>query len=123
MYFQAQSAYAKDKNLPLEDCSPVLAGINVPDPVFFCTIEAPSSGQQKALDEALTKMTREDPSLRVTYDVSSGQTILKGMGELHLEVCIPNKMSYLCILSLFLFCRLYVIVSRANIILILHSES
>lgn len=63
----------------------MLAGIKVPEPVFFCTIEAPSSGKQKALDDALIKLQREDPSLQVIYDSQSDQTILKGMGELHLE--------------------------------------
>ena len=41
---------------------------------------------QKQLDLALTNLSREDPSLRVTHDAESGQTILSGMGELHLEV-------------------------------------
>jgi elongation factor G len=41
---------------------------------------------QKQLELALTNLSREDPSLRVTHDAESGQTILSGMGELHLEV-------------------------------------
>ena len=41
---------------------------------------------QKALDHALDCLTREDPSLRCSYDQDTGQTILSGMGELHLEI-------------------------------------
>ena len=46
--------------------------------------------QQKQLDLALNNLTREDPSLRVTMDAESGQTILSGMGELHLEVILER---------------------------------
>ena len=65
---------------------PVLAGMDIPDPVFFCSIEPPSLAYQKALDHALECLVREDPSLTVTLDSDTGQTILGGMGELHLEV-------------------------------------
>ncbi|XP_065836181.1 ribosome-releasing factor 2, mitochondrial-like [Oscarella lobularis] len=63
-----------------------LAGLSVPDPVFYCTIEPDSASLQKDLDHALTCLAREDPSLRVVSDPESGRTILKGMGELHLEI-------------------------------------
>ena len=65
---------------------PVLAGMDIPDPVFFCSVEPPSLAYQKALDHALDCLLREDPSLRITFDSDTGQTILGGMGELHLEV-------------------------------------
>lgn len=58
----------------------------IPDAVYFCSIEPPSQSQQLALDNALKQMQREDPSLRVTYDESTMQTVLGGMGELHLEI-------------------------------------
>lgn len=45
---------------------------------------------QKQLDLALNNLTREDPSLRVSHDNESGQTILSGMGELHLEVILER---------------------------------
>ncbi|XP_074596648.1 mitochondrial ribosome recycling factor 2 isoform X2 [Brevipalpus obovatus] len=83
---EARACFAREKSLPVEESSPVLASINVPEPVFFCTIEAPSMSKQKELDIALAKLQREDPSLRVTYDTNTDQTILSGMGELHLEV-------------------------------------
>ena len=65
---------------------PVLAGMDIPDPVFFCSVEPQSLAYQKALDHALDCLLREDPSLRVSFDSDTGQTILGGMGELHLEV-------------------------------------
>ncbi|XP_015782076.1 ribosome-releasing factor 2, mitochondrial [Tetranychus urticae] len=83
---QARKSYAQDNSLQLDECKPVFAGIQIPDPVFFCTIEAPSRSKQKDLDKALENLTREDPSLTVTNDTNSGQTILSGMGELHLEI-------------------------------------
>ncbi|XP_012671361.1 ribosome-releasing factor 2, mitochondrial [Clupea harengus] len=64
----------------------VLAGVEVPEPVFFCSIEPPSMAKQADLEHALTCLQREDPSLKVRIDPDSGQTVLCGMGELHIEV-------------------------------------
>ncbi|XP_033861987.3 ribosome-releasing factor 2, mitochondrial isoform X1 [Acipenser ruthenus] len=64
----------------------VLAGVEIPQPVFFCTIEPPSMAKQADLDHALNSLQREDPSLIVKTDPNSGQTILCGMGELHIEI-------------------------------------
>ncbi|XP_061476911.1 ribosome-releasing factor 2, mitochondrial isoform X2 [Rhineura floridana] len=64
----------------------LLAGVEIPDPVFFCTIEPPSMARQPDLDNALTCLQREDPSLKVKTDADTGQTILCGMGELHIEI-------------------------------------
>ncbi|XP_062410902.1 ribosome-releasing factor 2, mitochondrial isoform X1 [Sardina pilchardus] len=64
----------------------VLAGVEVPEPVFFCSIEPPSMAKQADLDHALTCLQREDPSLKVRIDPDSGQTVLCGMGELHIEI-------------------------------------
>lgn len=50
----------------------------VPEPVFFCSIEPPSLASQSALENALTELQREDPSLRVTNDAETGQTVLSG---------------------------------------------
>ena len=66
--------------------APVLAGMIIPDPVFFCSVEVESLAYQKQLDLALANLTREDPSLRVRIDKDTGQTILSGMGELHLDI-------------------------------------
>ena len=54
-----------------------LAGVLVPDPVFFCSIEPPSMSKQKQLDKALASLAREDPSLRVQTN-ENDQTILSG---------------------------------------------
>ncbi|XP_061554714.1 ribosome-releasing factor 2, mitochondrial isoform X1 [Phycodurus eques] len=64
----------------------VLSGVEVPDPVFFCTIEPPTVAKQADLENALNNLQREDPSLKVRIDPDSGQTILCGMGELHIEI-------------------------------------
>ncbi|KAJ8028865.1 Ribosome-releasing factor 2, mitochondrial [Holothuria leucospilota] len=80
-YSQGQSEQKKDTpSLPL------LEGVTVPQPVFFCTIEPPSQAFQDDLDKALENLQREDPSLHVRTDPDTGQTVLSGMGELHLEI-------------------------------------
>jgi elongation factor G len=63
-----------------------LPGVPVPDPVFYCSVEPPSAMYQKQLDLALANLVREDPSLGVRTDLETGQTVLSGMGELHLEI-------------------------------------
>lgn len=65
---------------------PVLVGIEAPEPVFFCAIEPNAHRDEKTLTEALRCLQREDPSLRVREDIESQQTILEGMGELHIEI-------------------------------------
>ncbi|PIO34088.1 hypothetical protein AB205_0213140 [Aquarana catesbeiana] len=64
----------------------VLAGVEIPEPVFFCTIEPPSVAKQTDLENALKCLQLEDPSLKVRIDPDSGQMILCGMGELHIEI-------------------------------------
>jgi elongation factor G len=63
-----------------------LRPIDVPPPVFFASIEPHSLKEQKPVAEALDLLLREDPSLQVSSDEESGQTLLSGMGELHLEI-------------------------------------
>lgn len=60
--------------------------VQIPDPVFFCSIEPPSQAYQSELDTALEQLQREDPSLRVSQNEETGQTILAGMGELHIDI-------------------------------------
>jgi len=62
------------------------SGVNLLDPVFFCSIEPPSLSTQSALEIALQELQREDPSLRVTNDEETDQIVLGGMGELHIEI-------------------------------------
>ena len=63
-----------------------LRPIDVPPPVFFASVEPHSLSEEKQLAEALALLLREDPSLQVSLDPDSGQTLLSGMGELHLEI-------------------------------------
>ncbi|KAJ2715469.1 Ribosome-releasing factor 2, mitochondrial, partial [Coemansia spiralis] len=63
-----------------------LHGVAVPPPVFFCAVEADSPQDEKPLADALANLLLEDPSLRISYDAETGQTLLSGMGELHLEI-------------------------------------
>src|SRR3981189_1549768 len=57
-----------------------------PEPVIEIAIEPKSKADQEKLGVALAKLAAEDPSFRVSTDLESGQTILKGMGELHLDI-------------------------------------
>ncbi|CUS07457.1 unnamed protein product [Tuber aestivum] len=63
-----------------------LRPIEVPPPVFFASIEPNSLSEQKPLEDALSMLLREDPSLHITTDEDSGQMLISGMGELHLEI-------------------------------------
>jgi elongation factor G len=67
--------------------SPVLLDkMDFPDPVIEIAIEPRSKADQEKLGVALQKLAAEDPTFRVSTDQESGQTILKGMGELHLDI-------------------------------------
>ena len=64
----------------------ILEKMEFPDPVIEIAIEPKSKADQEKLGIALAKLATEDPSFRVSTDHESGQTILKGMGELHLDI-------------------------------------
>ena len=64
----------------------ILEKMEFPEPVIEIAIEPKSKADQENLGVALAKLVAEDPSVRVTTDQESGQTILKGMGELHLDI-------------------------------------
>ncbi|KAF9110729.1 Ribosome-releasing factor 2, mitochondrial [Mortierella sp. AM989] len=70
-----------------------LSGIKVPSPVFFASIEPMSTSDEKPVEEAIKALIREDPSLGMRIDEETGQTLLGGMGELHLEVAKERLMS------------------------------
>lgn len=63
-----------------------LRPIHIPPPVFFASIEPNSMKDEKDMHDKLNLLLREDPSLHVTQDEDTGQTLLSGMGELHLEI-------------------------------------
>jgi elongation factor G len=64
----------------------ILEKMEFPEPVIEIAIEPKSKADQEKLGLALAKLANEDPSFRVSTDAESGQTILKGMGELHLDI-------------------------------------
>ena len=64
----------------------ILEKMEFPDPVIEIAIEPKSKADQEKLGVALAKLVAEDPSFRVTTDQELGQTIIKGMGELHLDI-------------------------------------
>src|SRR5437868_12892001 len=66
--------------------SVILEKMDFPDPVIEIAIEPKSKADQEKLGVALAKLVAEDPSFRVNTDPESGQTIIKGMGELHLDI-------------------------------------
>ncbi len=71
----------------------VLEAIEVSDPVISIAIEPKSSHDEKHFGTAIAKLLDEDPSLKMSYDQQTGQTILLGMGELHLEVRLEKLRS------------------------------
>ncbi len=74
-----------DENDPI-----VLEPMEFPDPVLEIAVEPKTKGDQEKMSEALGRLAKEDPSFRVTSDNESGQTIIKGMGELHLDIIVER---------------------------------
>lgn len=70
----------------------LLESIQFPEPVISVAIEAKSSADQDKMIQALQKLEREDPSCRVRIDQETGQMLLSGMGELHLEILVDRMM-------------------------------
>jgi len=68
----------------------VLESISFPDPVISIAIEPKSSADQDKMGEALRKLAEEDPTFRVRTDENTGQTIIAGMGELHLDIIVDR---------------------------------
>ncbi len=68
----------------------LLETITFPDPVIFVAIEPKTLADQDRLSEALHKLSEEDPTFRVGTDENTGQTLIWGMGELHLEVLVDR---------------------------------
>jgi len=66
----------------------ILERMEFPDPVIEVAVEPKTKADQEKMGVALNRLAQEDPSFRVSSDTESGQTILKGMGELHLEIKI-----------------------------------
>ena len=61
-----------------------------PDPVIEIAIEPKSKNDQEKMSTGLQRLAAEDPSFRVSSDIESGQTIMRGMGELHLDILVDR---------------------------------
>ncbi|MDP2619407.1 MAG: elongation factor G [Hyphomicrobiales bacterium] len=68
----------------------ILERMDFPDPVIEIAIEPKSKADQEKMGVALNRLAQEDPSFRVASDPESGQTIIKGMGELHLDIIVDR---------------------------------
>ncbi|MGD9535988.1 MAG: elongation factor G [Alphaproteobacteria bacterium] len=68
----------------------VLERMEFPDPVIEVAVEAKTKADQEKMGVALQRLSEEDPSFRVSSDQETGQTIIKGMGELHLEILVDR---------------------------------
>jgi elongation factor G len=85
-------AFASLKNTITGDtlCDPlkpiILERMEFPEPVIEVAVEPKTKADQEKMGNALQRLAQEDPSFRVTVDQESGQTVIKGMGELHLEI-------------------------------------
>jgi elongation factor G len=77
-------------------CNPahpiVLEAIEFPEPVIQIAIEPKTKADQERLSEALQKLAKEDPSFRVSINRETGQTLIAGMGELHLEIIVDRML-------------------------------
>src|SRR3712207_6705061 len=75
-------------------CAPdspiVLETISFPDPVVHVSIEPKTKSDQEKLGVALARLAEEDPTFQVRSDEETGQTVISGMGELHLEVLVDR---------------------------------
>ena len=67
-----------------------LETIEFPEPVIKVAVEPKSKGDQDKLTDALIKLAEEDPTFRVQYDDQTGQTVISGMGELHLDIIVDR---------------------------------
>jgi len=70
----------------------ILERMEFPDPVIEISVEPKTQSDQEKMGVALNRLAAEDPSFRVSSDVESGQTIIKGMGELHLEIIVDRML-------------------------------
>ncbi len=68
----------------------VLERMEFPEPVIEVAVEAKSKADQEKMSTALGRLAQEDPSFRVSVDHESGQTVIKGMGELHLDIIVDR---------------------------------
>ncbi len=78
--------------LAAEEDKVILERMEFPEPVISVAVEPKTKADQEKMSVALQKLAQEDPSFRVTTDEESGQTIISGMGELHLEIIVDRML-------------------------------
>lgn len=66
----------------------VLESINFPEPVISVAIEPKTKADQEKMSDSLVKLAEEDPTFKIRQDENTGQTVISGMGELHLDVLV-----------------------------------
>ncbi len=83
--------YTKTGDTLCDESSPiVLEKMEFPDPVIHVAIEPKTKADQEKLGDSLQKLTEEDPTFRMSTNEETGQTIISGMGELHLEIIVDR---------------------------------
>ena len=80
------------ETLCAEDSPVILEAMDFAKPVISVAIEPKTKADQDALGIALGKLAEEDPTFQVSSDEDTGQTIISGMGELHLEIIVDRLM-------------------------------
>ncbi|MFC3875308.1 elongation factor G [Neisseria musculi] len=81
---------ATGETLCAEDAPIILERMEFPEPVIHVAVEPKTKADQEKMGIALNRLAKEDPSFRVRTDEESGQTIISGMGELHLEIIVDR---------------------------------
>src|SRR5439155_11797439 len=70
----------------------ILEAIKFPEPVISVSIEPKTKDDQERMGDSLTRLVEEDPTFKARYDKETGQTIISGMGELHLEIIVDRML-------------------------------
>merc|ERR1712127_838499 len=73
-----------------KDNAVILEEMDFPEPVIKVAVEPKTKNDQQKMSEALIKLAQEDPSFRFSRDMETGQTVIEGMGELHLEIIVDR---------------------------------
>ena len=78
------------ETLCVKDSAVILEKMEFPEPVIKVAVEPKTKGDQQKMSEALIRLASEDPSFRFSRDEETGQTVIEGMGELHLEIIVDR---------------------------------
>src|SRR5438034_1369406 len=75
-----------------EDHPIILESMHFPEPVIAVAVEPKTKADEEKLSSALAKLAEEDPTFKVRFDQETGQTLIAGMGELHLEIIVDRML-------------------------------